>query len=412
MKTNVCLSLFLLIVLSLSNPVRAQARMDTVRIDFSVLNRDVGLADGWSFDAAERTLTILGMEGAGDVSPVYLLFGDGSEKVEHVLLDAPGDSLSVVMGSPDLAWACEKGYPLEVTADTRVGMRLMEGSLTHLSQMDTFAGAAVYNRGVVSVFGTGELAVASMGGAAFYNEDGWCRVESGTVYLYGGVALYLEGASSFGLGDEAMVRINGDVGVYSNAHLDVRAGSFVVYGFKEQLSTAVIEGADATVSGSLLQFTSTEEARLGGVTLELRSENDTVPVFLEENMISFAQNIAPGSYQLIKPGSPDIVEQGVNEEGETVTFFEARANSLTNYIEVEPATVTSSKALSVEAGVAVFSSGDNLVVRLGQPETIRVYTANGVMVKALSSQAGDRMIELPEGIYFLRVGKNVYKVRK
>ncbi|WP_455632200.1 hypothetical protein [Parabacteroides sp.] len=388
-----------------------QAQVDTVRIDLSSLGQTVTQVDGWAFDEGTKTLTINGLEGVDAPSPVYLLAGDGTQKVEHVLLDSPGDSLSVVLGAQTSAWSCEFGYPLEITSSTRVGMQLAEGSLTNLQQTNPIAGAAVYNAGSLSISGTGELGLTSMG-TAFYNEGGMCTIHSGRVYFEGGVALYLEGSSAFKLRDDAVARMNGDVGVYSNAHLDVREGSFVVYGLKEQLSTAVIEGEEAKLSGSLLQFTSTEEARAGGVTLELRSEDETIPVALEDNVISFALNVKPGTYQLIKPGTPDVVEQGVNEAGKTVTFFEAKEDCLTNYIEVEPATVTSVGSLTMEDPVKVFAAGEGWVVHLKQAEAIHVYTVRGTLLKTVAGAVGDTRIEVAEGIYFLRIGDQVYKVKR
>lgn len=85
---------------------------------------------------------------------------------------------------------------------------------------------------------------------------------------------------------------------------------------KKELSTAIIENSDAQLVGSLLQFTSNLEAPIEGVTLQLIPEDatmDTISIDLPEKVISFALNVAPGSYKLVKPGTPNITEQGENE---------------------------------------------------------------------------------------------------
>lgn len=405
----------------------ATAPADTVRVDFSSVPAEGCEQEGWQYDAASKTVRITGRNTTDDRRNVYLLSGDGREKVEHLLVSTALSStsdqvLTLVMGTPSPVLSGTEGQVVQIESGTQVEWILREESEPLFENLSEKGGAALLNEGNLTVSGDGgSLLLYSETGAAFYQGSGSCLHKSGNLYTEGSVAMYLE-KGDYTMTGTASHQAIGDVGTYSGALLDVSAvpdGSFLAVGMKEQLSTAIIFNTGSELKGSLLQFTSTDAAIKEGVTLELHPVEETTQAQafsfrLPEGVISFGLNLCPGQYRLLKPGTPEVVEQGVldtDETKEAVTRFTAVENALVSYVDVQPYSgTTANEPVDVTEEVRCWRVDGRLMVRLNRPEVVEVYQISGQLVRSFQASPGDNAINLPGGMYIVRVAGKGYKI--
>lgn len=404
---------FLLLFIGQIKAQETIATRDNVSIDLATLGKESSFGKGWSYNA--DTLRIAGVEENDKRFDQYRLEGK-SENLHVIITQENNFPLTLIAGSTELAWSSADMFALEIEEGVNVTFRLPETSSAIIKQTNPDRGACIYNKGNLKIEGTGSFSIESFFGTAFYNDrKASCELVSGSVTCKGDVALYLDTESSLKFLGEASLSTTGDLGIYSNALFDVSKGTLRSFGMKEELSTAVIENSDAQLVGSLLQFTSNLEAPIEGVTLQLVPEDttmDPISIDLPEKVISFALNVAPGSYKLIKPGTPDITEQGENESGETVTLFDAKDGQLISYINVQPeSTSTNNVVVKDESASIVRASNGVIHVALQKCATVSVYNYSGTLIRSTQLSAGDAEIFVGKGNYIVRIGDSAgYKV--
>lgn len=388
------------------------ATRDNVSIDLATLGEESVAGKGWSYDAG--TLRIAGVEENDERFDQFRLEGK-SENLHVIITKENNFPLTLIAGSTELAWSSADMFALEIEEGVNVTFRLPETSSAIIKQTNPDRGACIYNKGNLKIEGTGSFSIESLFGTAFYNDrKASCELVSGSVTCKGDVALYLDTESSLEFLGEASLSTTGDLGIYSNALFDVSKGTLRSFGMKEELSTAVIENSDAQLVGSLLQFTSNLEAPIEGVTLQLVPEDttmDPISIDLPEKVISFALNVAPGSYKLIKPGTPDITEQGENESEETVTLFVAKDGQLVSYINVQPESTTTNNVVVKDESVPIVRASNGVIhVALQKRATVFVYNYGGTLMRSMQLPAGDAEISVGKGNYIVRIGSISYKV--
>ena len=98
-------------------------------------------------------------------------------------------------------------------------------------------------------------------------------------------------------------------------------------------------------------------------------------------------------------GEPEVLTALPNDDGSyTFTVRQIR--------QMPEITVTSSVGNAEVSASDVWSHGGKLYVRTAQPYTLYIYTLAGQLNKQQSVDAGETVIELPQGFYIVRKSIN------
>ena len=97
-----------------------------------------------------------------------------------------------------------------------------------------------------------------------------------------------------------------------------------------------------------------------------------------------------------KKGKAEITAQAMDGSGKSAS---CQVNVLSTVGNIEA------------AATRIYASGSTLRLTLPQAAVVRIYNVSGALVQMLNASAGDTSVALPAGVYVVRVGDTVQKVR-
>ena len=97
-----------------------------------------------------------------------------------------------------------------------------------------------------------------------------------------------------------------------------------------------------------------------------------------------------------KKGKAEITAQAMDGSGKSAS---CQVNVLSTVGNIEA------------AATRIYASGGTLRLTLPQAAVVRIYNVSGALVQMLNASAGDTSVALPAGVYVVRVGDTVQKVR-
>jgi hypothetical protein len=121
-------------------------------------------------------------------------------------------------------------------------------------------------------------------------------------------------------------------------------------------------------------------------------------------------------YEAFENGnSSEGTEYKYSENGKLGAGYDYLNGELSQYWILYPNSLTPSDdpgdvGNETVAGAAVWSYGGSLYVRTPQPAALYVYTVTGVLYRQQTLPAGETVVPLPQGTYFVQTGETVKKV--